>query len=48
MDGLMVILLYIACLFFGFCGGLLGCLYFKRVEKRKAEKHEGETLIVNC
>ena len=48
MNGWMIFGLYIASFVVGFGGGVFGCLYFKKLEKRKAEKHKGDTVIVDC
>ena len=48
MSGVLVLLLYIVSAMFGFCGGIFGYYFAKRMEKIKAEKEEPKTIVMDC
>lgn len=48
MDGVLVLLLYIVSGLFGFCGGIFGYYFAKRMEKIKAEKEGPKTIVKDC
>ena len=48
MSGLMAVLIYVVCLFMGFCGGIFGYFFAKTMEKKKAKKQQPETVSIPC
>lgn len=48
MSGVLVLLLYIVSAVFGFCGGIFGYHFAKRMEKRKIKKECPKTFAMNC
>ena len=48
MSGIVVLLLYLTCLFMGFCGGVFGYMFAKDMEKKKRKKEPPETIIKPC